>query len=287
MDRTAFSHDSLQIWKCSIFSPRPALPPSPASWKILQSVRNFRALNIFICRWSYKTEMAENASLFGRYEFVIRRLHSLTGLLPVGGFLIVHLLTNAAVLDNSYQQRVDLIHGLGTYTLEIVEWVFIFLPLLFHGIVGFFIIAQGKGNVSTYPYRENFRYTLQRWTGIIAFAFIAWHVFHTRGWINSEWWLDQVTRRVGGGTFDPKDATRSMAKAVQFAPWIVPVYTVGILSAVYHLANGLWTMGITWGVWTGRNAQWWASLACGAFGLALAAAGLAALYGFWTFPVTG
>jgi succinate dehydrogenase / fumarate reductase, cytochrome b subunit len=227
--------------------------------------------------------MIDNVSIFGRYEFVIRRLHSLTGLLPVGAFLVVHLLTNVAVLDNSYQQRVDLIHSLGPNTLEIVEWTLIFLPLLFHAIVGLFIVAQGKGNLSTYAYRENLRYSLQRWTGVIAFAFIAWHVFQTRGWINNEWWLEHVTRHLGGGVFVATQATSSMAKAMQLAPWVAPVYAIGILSAVYHFANGLWTMGITWGVWTGTHAQWWASVACGAIGLALAAAGLAALYGFWTF----
>ena len=38
---------------------------------------------------------------------------------------------------------------------------------------------------SIYPYRENFRYTLQRGTGVIAFVFILWHVFHMRGWFET------------------------------------------------------------------------------------------------------
>ena len=64
------------------------------------------------------------------------------------------------------------------------------------------IVPRGKRNLRYYPYRENFRYTLQRWTGVIAFAFILWHVFHTRGWFPSEWWTAHVTRPLGGGTFD-------------------------------------------------------------------------------------
>ena len=227
--------------------------------------------------------MADIASVFGRHEFLIRRLHSLTGLVPVGAFLVVHLLTNAAILDNSYQQRVDMIHSLGEYTLELVEWAFIFIPILFHGIIGMIIVARGHRNLLSYPYCENFRYTLQRWTGVIAFTFILWHVFQTRGWINTEWWLENVTRRLGGGIFDPKQAVNSSIDAVQRAAWIGPVYAIGILASVYHFANGLWTMGITWGVWTGRRAQAWATVFCGAIGLALAAAGLAALYGFWFF----
>ena len=231
--------------------------------------------------------MADIASVFGRHEFLIRRLHSLTGLVPVGGFLVIHLLTNLGVLDNSYQQRVDLIHSMGDRTLEVTEWSLIFLPILFHGIIGLIIVARGKRNLSYYPYRENFRYTLQRWTGVIAFAFIAWHVFQTRGWINSDWWLDHVTRPLGGGLFKPKDAVDDRRLRHPSRPWVASVYAIGVLASVYHLANGLWTMGITWGVWTGPRSQRWASVFCAAFGVALAAAGLAALYGFWFYhPLT-
>ncbi|MEI8373012.1 MAG: succinate dehydrogenase [Planctomycetota bacterium] len=225
--------------------------------------------------------MADIASVFGRQEFLIRRLHSLTGLIPVGAFLTIHLLTNMGILDNSYQDRVNLIHSMGERTLEVVEWSLIFSPLLFHGIIGMIIVARGHRNLVYYPYPQNFRYTLQRWTGVIAFAFIFWHVFQTRGWINSDWWLEHVTRPLGGGVFDHKKAVNTGIEAVQLAPWVMPVYGIGILTSVYHFANGLWTMGITWGVWTGRRAQTWATVFCGAFGLALAAAGLAALYGFW------
>jgi succinate dehydrogenase / fumarate reductase cytochrome b subunit len=52
------------------------------------------------------------ASIFGKHEFVVRRLHSLLGLVPIGGFLIFHLATNASVLDGpeTFQMRVNIIH---------------------------------------------------------------------------------------------------------------------------------------------------------------------------------
>ncbi len=229
--------------------------------------------------------MSETASLFGRYEFLIRRLHSLTGLVPVGAFLVVHLLTNASVLEGVFQQRVDTIHSLGPVTIQFVEWGFIFLPLIFHSLIGMVIVARGKSNLPQYAYRENFRYTLQRWTGAIAFAFIFWHVFHTRGWINSEWWLEHVTRPLGGGKFEWEHATRSGMTMFRAAPWVGILYAVGMLSTVYHFANGLWTMGITWGVWTSPHSQARASLVCGLIGLGLAAAGLASLAGFYFMPM--
>ena len=50
---------------------------------------------------------------------------------------------------------------------------------------------------------------------MIAFFFIFWHVFQTRGWIQSPWWVEHVTRPLGGGIFDPKHAAISSAEAVR------------------------------------------------------------------------
>jgi succinate dehydrogenase / fumarate reductase, cytochrome b subunit len=231
--------------------------------------------------------MPDIASVFGRHEFVIRRLHSLLGLIPVGAFLFVHFVTNVSILDGpaTYQLRVDQIHSLGPMTLLVVEWSCIFLPILFHGVIGLIIVARGKRNVFDYPYAGNFRYTLQRWTGVIAFAFILWHVFHTRGWFVSPWWLAHVTRPLGGGTFDAAHAAATAAAAIQASLLVAIAYAIGTLACVYHLANGVWTMGITWGAWTSPNAQRWANLPCLAIGIALAVMGVAALVGLQITPI--
>ncbi len=226
------------------------------------------------------------ASLFGRHEFVVRRLHSLTGLVPVGGFLCIHLATNASILDGpeTFQRRVDQIHSVGPTTLLLLEWGLIFLPILFHGLIGLIIVTRGRRNLVHYPYQENIRYTLQRATGVIVFLFILGHVFHLHGWFRFAWWTQHVAGPLGGAQFDPENAATA-AEAIQ-ASTVVPIlYAVGIVSAVYHLANGLWTMGITWGVWTSPGAQRRASVACLAFGLALAAVGLGALVGMQTVEV--
>ena len=123
------------------------------------------------------TETDPSPSFFTRHQFLIYRLFSLAGLVPVGAFLVVHLLTNASVLSGpgTFQSRVDMIHSLGPLLVPI-EWLFIFLPMMFHAAVGFVIIANGMPNVGSYSYVGNVRYTLQRATGMIAFAFILWHV---------------------------------------------------------------------------------------------------------------
>ena len=219
-----------------------------------------------------------SASFLVRHEFLIRRLHSLSGLVPVGAYMVVHLLTNATVLNGAeaYQDAVDRIHSLGVI-LPAVEWLFIFLPILFHALVGVAIIGR-LPDTTHYPYRENYRYLLQRTTAWIALLFIGWHVFHMHGWFKASWWLDQVAEPLGGAQFDPHHATTSAAVAL--APlWARAIYAVGVLATVYHLANGIWTAGITWGLWITPSAQRRASWGCGGFGLLLAFVGLSALAG--------
>lgn len=215
-------------------------------------------------------------SFFSRHEFLILRLHSLSGLLPVGMYMIVHLLTNTTVLGGaaSFQKNVDTIHSLGP-ALPLVEWTFIFLPILFHAIVGVIIIRSGKSNSSRYAYSGNIRYTLQRATAWIALIFILWHVFHMHGWFHNELWHDNMVAPLGGGQFDWQNATSSLAAAL--APPLTRVaYLVGVTSCVFHFANGLWTMGITWGVWQSAAAQKRANWVCGGIGVFVMVVGLSA-----------
>ena len=218
-------------------------------------------------------------SFLVRNEFLLRRLHSLTGLIPVGAYMCVHLVTNASVLNSpaTFQKNVYSIHSLGLL-LPIVEWGFIFLPILFHAIFGVIIIRSGLPNQGSYATASNYRYTLQRASGMVAFAFIAWHVFHMHGWFQFELWRTTVAEPLGGAQFVPYRAASSAGIAL--GSLIVQIlYAVGILACVYHLANGVWTMGITWGVWVSPAAQRKATGVCTVFGVCLAFVGLSALWG--------
>ena len=219
-------------------------------------------------------------SFLARNDFLIRRLHSLSGLIPVGGYMIIHLLVNASVLEspNTFQKNVYQIHSLGAL-LPVVEWTFIFIPILFHAAIGFVIIAGGMPNTINYPYSANRRYTWQRITGMIAFVFITAHVFHMHGWFPQfQPWLDKVVHPFGGGQFRAYNAVSSAGGALQSSVWVT-FYLIGILACVYHLANGIWTMGITWGVWISEAAQRRALRICTVFGVLLAIVGVSALFG--------
>jgi succinate dehydrogenase cytochrome b subunit len=222
-----------------------------------------------------------SAGFLARNEFLLRRLHSLSGLIPVGAYMVVHLLTNASVLESpaTFQKNVYAIHSVGVI-LPLIEWGFIFLPLLFHAIFGVLIIRGGLPNSSTYKYTNNVRYTLQRATGMIAFVFIVWHVFHMHGWFHFDWWLKGVAQPLYGGIFRPYNAASTGAEAMRISGIVPVLYAIGVLSCVFHLANGIWTFGITWGLWVTPAAQRWANVVCLMFGLGLGAVGLGALGGF-------
>jgi len=228
----------------------------------------------------------QDLTFFQRYEFFIRRLHSLSGLVPVGAFLCVHLIVNASVLNSAatYQQNVYSIHWLDSI-LPVVEWLFIFLPIFFHGLFGFVIMWSGRPNNAAYPYPNNIRFTLQRATGIIAFLFIVWHVLHMHGWFHMEWWLESIAFPLGGSKFRPFNATSTAAIALQASYVVQALYAIGVIACVYHLANGIWTMSITWGVCISAAAQVRMTIVCTVFGVTLGVIGLGSLWGLATADV--
>ncbi|UCG34175.1 MAG: hypothetical protein JSU68_05975 [Phycisphaerales bacterium] len=210
---------------------------------------------------------AETVAFSERYHFLIRRLHSLTGIIPVGAFLCVHLSVNATILagPDAFQYAVNQIHKLDNLgILKLVEILFILVPILFHAVIGVVIWLSGKPDLSAYRYSSHYRYVLQRWTGIIAMLFILLHLWHVH-WVIP-----------GGAEFDAHAAAGSTVRAMS-AVWTGPVYAVGVLCAVYHLANGIWTFLITWGLTIGPRSQQLSGRVCVIIGIVLGLLGLGAL----------
>jgi succinate dehydrogenase / fumarate reductase cytochrome b subunit len=217
--------------------------------------------------------------------FILRRLHSLAGLVPIGAFVVIHLTTNASVVWGqlgkggvaTFQHEVDFIHA--TPFLLLIEVFGLWLPIAFHSILGFYYAFTGSSNVARYGYGANWRYTLQRLTGYFGFLFILYHVATLRwGWT----WLPFSSG------FDAHAAASSAAQAIQGGAdptalggfLIGALYLLGVLALVYHLANGLWTAAITWGLTISAGAQRRWGFVCTGFGLTLASLGVMAFVGF-------
>jgi succinate dehydrogenase / fumarate reductase cytochrome b subunit len=192
------------------------------------------------------------------------RLHSLSGVVPVGLFVLMHFYTNSfSVLGpQAFNERLDRLNHLPLMTT--FEVFFIYLPILFHASLGFWITLKGRPNVVAYPTFGNWRYTLQRLSGIGVLLFVAAHVYKTK---IEPWW--------GGFMLDFAHMNEAMSEPLTFL-----VYTLGILGTSYHLANGLWTFTITWGLSLSRTSQRWLTAASMAlFGL-LVLVGINNMLGF-------
>ena len=105
-------------------------------------------------------------------RFLLRRLHSLCGVLPIGVFLVIHLWTNLHAIRGrgAFRHAVEDIQSIPG--LGVIEFVAILAPLAFHAIYGVVIAAQSRFNVHRYSYTRNWMFVLQRVTGLIAVAFL-------------------------------------------------------------------------------------------------------------------
>src|ERR1700720_4058341 len=86
------------------------------------------------------------------HSFFWRRLHSLTGIVPIGLFLIEHFVSNAFATKGpgAYTQQVEF---LGSFPFVAgLELFGIWLPILYHSIYGFYIWGRGESNVADYPW---------------------------------------------------------------------------------------------------------------------------------------
>ena len=104
-------------------------------------------------------------------SFILRRLHSLSGVFPIGFFLLEHIFSNSLILrgPEAYNRQIHFLQSLPFVLF--LEIVFIALPILYHSIYGLVVTVTGKTNLSSYPYTQNLFYMLQRVTGIITLIF--------------------------------------------------------------------------------------------------------------------
>ncbi|HET9794404.1 MAG TPA: succinate dehydrogenase [Thermoanaerobaculia bacterium] len=171
-------------------------------------------------------------------NFWLHRIHSLTGIVPIGGFLAFHLYENYSALRGAeHYNEVSLALQRLPFALAL-EIAVIMVPIFFHGIYGLFITSTAAPNYLSY--RRNWMYTLQRFTGVILFAYILFHLWTTR-FVN-------VAHHEDVNLF-------ATMQGVVHNPWLLAFTILGILSATFHLANGIWSFSIVWGITQSPRSQ--------------------------------
>jgi len=204
--------------------------------------------------------------------FILRKLHQLSGIMPLGIFLLEHFYTNSKALagEAAFNGAVKDLQSI-PYIL-LVETGGIFIPLIYHAVYGLVITVEARPNNLHYPYARNWFYTIQRVTGIILFFFILFHVLNFRfGLIPG---LNTVSV-----AHHPEQSFGIVAGEFRMIPIFI-IYVIGITCTVWHFANGIWLFLVDWGITIGERAQRLAGYACIAFGIVLLAVGLNAAVAF-------
>jgi succinate dehydrogenase cytochrome b subunit len=206
-------------------------------------------------------------------SFLWRRLHSLSGIFPIGVFLLEHFFSNAFATNPNgpaaYTKEVEFLTGLPF--LVAIEILFIYIPIAFHAGYGLYIWWRGDSNNADYPWIGNWMYTAQRWTGILTLVYIAYHSATMR-------WM---------GVHIPGNPAAAFGK-VQMElfghPWMVAFYVVGIVAASWHFAYGIWLFAAKWGFTPGAVARKRFGVVCLALGIGLTGLGLVSLAAFFRYP---
>ena len=172
-------------------------------------------------------------------EFYLRRLHSLLGIIPIGAFLIVHLMINHQATQGAeaFNKAAGFMESLPF--LLVTELILIYIPILYHGLYGIHIAFTAKENIGHYSLFRNWMFALQRLTGIIAFVFIFVHLWQTR--------LQKLF-------FGKEISYDMMHQTLQNPIWVI-VYIICVSAVIFHFSNGIWSFLVTWGFLQSKKSQ--------------------------------
>ena len=197
-------------------------------------------------------------------NYTLRRLHSLSGVVPIGAFLLEHFFTNSRAIQGAAAFD-KAAHELGSLPYVVLLEAFgIWLPILFHMVLGVLIATTADAKPFGPGGMARLQYGLQRLSGIFLVVFIVYHTWSTR---------------FSAEAMSAPSLFEYMADHLS-NPGVFWFYALGVVSACFHFGNGLFGFAIHWGLATGRNAQRWAARIGFAVFLALALAGINSLFAF-------
>jgi succinate dehydrogenase/fumarate reductase cytochrome b subunit (b558 family) len=208
--------------------------------------------------------------------FTLRKLHSLSGVVPVGAFLVLHLLSQSRAVSGRVAYDEAFAWGDGLPLQPFLELVVVVLPLVFHAGYGVVLAVRSRPTVMGVPTSRSWMHAAQRLTGIVSLLWIVWHAGET--------WVPRLAGRISTRQVYPTLMT-DLSTTVEGLPVTALLYLVGIGAASFHLANGLWGAGTSWGLLLTRRAQAIAGVAAVALGLALFALGTRTVVFFSTGSV--
>jgi succinate dehydrogenase / fumarate reductase cytochrome b subunit len=160
----------------------------------------------------------------------LQRIFSLTGLVPLGAFLVLHVATNAVALagTDAFVRAADALQSFPG--MIFAEVLFVYAPLLAHAGIGTWLVATGENLTEPSPYSKPVRAAL-RATGAGALVFLVGHL--------AELTFRVPGARLGGGELATLLAA-DLSSTVKGMPLVGMGYLVGTACVVFHFAAGAW-----------------------------------------------
>ena len=199
--------------------------------------------------------------------FFRTRLGSLLAVLPLGVWTTWHLWANLAAFQgaDAWQKSVtEYSHPLAQLFTALIA----LLPIVLHTIWGLSRMFVARPNNVRYGFYANFKYALQRLSAIGLLGFLGAHI-----------WLAMLHPRITEGHAETfADISHEMH---HHGPTLV-VYLLGTLGVSYHLANGLQTFAMGWGLVGSQKALRKFEGVVIALFLVLLTMGWSAIYALWS-----
>ncbi len=172
-------------------------------------------------------------------SFLRSRLGSLLAVVPLGVWTVGHLWNNLSAFKGSAAWQADVTeygHPIAFFASSIVA----LLPLVLHTVWGVGRLFTVQPNLVKYKFFGNLKYTLQRLSAIGVLFFLGAHI-----------WLAMLHPRITTGRAEP---FADIAHEMHHHGPTLAVYVLGTLGVSYHLANGLHSFSMGWGIVSSQRA---------------------------------
>ena len=201
---------------------------------------------------------------------LMKRLFSISGIVPLGIYTIVHLWNNNYSWQGPEVFNKHLLESRNIPFYTLITILFLYIPLVFHTVYGLYVAKQARAVIVTglirNPYFEMLKYVLQRLSGLGLMLFLGAHIYKTK--------IETLTE---GVLPDYKHMREAFGEVI---PPVRIIYFLGVLGLAYHLSNGLWSACITWGLTINAKSQRMVQVITVLFFFVITAMGISAIQGF-------
>lgn len=202
----------------------------------------------------------------GEGGFLRSRMGSFLAVMPLGVWTVSHLWNNLSAFKGAEAWQASVTEYPHPFAFALSSLVAL-LPLGLHTVWGVGRLFSTQPNVVRYHYFANAKYVLQRLSAIGLLLFLGAHL-----------WLAMLHPRLTTGRPEPfADIAHEMHHHL---PTLL-VYALGVLGVAYHLANGLQTFAMGWGIATSRRGLRRLDVFVIVAFLALLGIGWTAVYALW------